>query len=296
MHASSPLIINIRCHNSFAKGLESCLAASGWPVKGLKPFSKRCQLFEIIILVPEHISPMEAGSFIDETLTKLQNTIDLFVKEKNIAHGLHPVWQTKRGGVNGYADWEQEISMLNPDDSSTLLQKAGIRLVTGWAFGNGSHPSTTGCAKALEQLYKQGLLADRTVLDIGTGTGILSLLAASFGASEIIALDIDPESVNIARLNVQQNGLDNHISVYGCSLSELTPFSADIITANLTPSVMYGNFSHMKKFIGKKTAIVAGGFKSGKQSDINALFKTAGCRVDWSTDISGWLTVIYKLK
>ena len=295
MDVSPSLIINIRCHNSLAKRLKSHLDECGWQTESLKPFSAKNRLLEVIITPEsEFISPLEQGNLFDESLIALQDAVDFFLKEEKTTHEFHPEWQIRRGGVNGYADWEQETSMEDLGAASSLLKKSGISLVAGWAFGNGSHPATIGCTEAIEHLHKQGMLTDRTVLDIGTGTGILSLLAARFGASEIIALDIDPESANIARLNVQENGLDNRISIFECSLSDITPFSADIITANLTPSVMNGNISQMTRFMGGKTTVVAGGFKRGKLGNMNDMFNTAGCRPDWSTDISGWLTVIYK--
>ncbi len=232
---------------------------------------------------------------VDSTLARLQDVVDIFLARENIPVSHHPQWRTRRTeGRNGYSDWEQESPADGSDTILSFLENAGIKLEAGWAFGNGSHPTTAGCARAIMHLSDTDMIRGKKALDIGTGTGVLALMMAVLGASSIIALDIDPESAKIATCNVKQNGLDKQIAVYGISLSELRPFTPDIITANLAPSVMQGLFRQMSCYIGDTTLIVAGGFKKARQADMNRMFEQAGCHPCWSADIAGWSTVIYK--
>jgi ribosomal protein L11 methyltransferase len=77
------------------------------------------------------------------------------------------------------------------------------------AFGSGLHPTTRLCLEAVEDTMRPGA----TVLDVGTGSGILAIAAARLGASRVLALDTDPLAARIARENVALNQLDSIIQV-----------------------------------------------------------------------------------
>jgi len=84
-----------------------------------------------------------------------------------------------------------------------------IDLDPGMAFGSGLHPTTRLCLEALEDTMRPGL----TVLDVGTGSGILAIAAARLGASRVLALDTDPLAVQIARENVALNQVESIVRV-----------------------------------------------------------------------------------
>ncbi len=126
-----------------------------------------------------------------------------------------------------------------------------IRLDPGMAFGTGLHPTTQLCARELERRIKSAA----TVLDVGCGSGILSIIAARLGASRALGIDIDPVAVTVARDNVDHNGLSHIIEVQEGTLPRTgqDPFSAmhmnwpdfvvanggwDIVVANLTAEVL----------------------------------------------------------
>lgn len=89
-----------------------------------------------------------------------------------------------------------------------------VELDPGMAFGTGLHPSTQLAVMGTEKMVQAG---DR-VLDVGTGSGILAILAARLGASSVIGLDIDPVAVDVARQNIERNGVQGQISVRLASL------------------------------------------------------------------------------
>lgn len=111
-----------------------------------------------------------------------------------------------------------------------------IRLDPGQAFGTGGHASTRLCLKAMETLRKEAPSPDALfsrVLDIGTGTGILALAAASFGAGSVFAIDHDPLAVEAASYHVQLNRWEHKIQVELTTAERIEgPFS--LILANLT--------------------------------------------------------------
>lgn len=107
-----------------------------------------------------------------------------------------------------------------------------VTLDPGMAFGNAEHGTTRGALRLLEQAVREG---DR-VLDVGTGSGVLAIVAARLGASEVLALEADPWAAETARENVVRNGVEGRVHVEveevdGDELRRITGF--DGVTANL---------------------------------------------------------------
>jgi ribosomal protein L11 methyltransferase len=112
-----------------------------------------------------------------------------------------------------------------------------IELDPGMAFGTGQHATTRLCLVALERLLRPGAL----VLDLGTGSGIQAIAAAKLGASSVLALDISPTAVGIARSNIEASGLANLVTVGEGTL----PWgqgnwqgSFDLVVANIVADVI----------------------------------------------------------
>lgn len=120
--------------------------------------------------------------------------------------------------------WEQY--QAKPDD---LV----IHLDPGMAFGTGTHESTALCARLIEKHYQGG-----RVLDVGTGSGILAIAAALLGASDVLAIDIDPTAVRTARENVKKNGLSGQISVQTGDLIKGVEGRFQLAVANILADVI----------------------------------------------------------
>ena len=99
----------------------------------------------------------------------------------------------------------------------------------GMAFGTGDHPTTSMCAEFLiEENCK-----DKVVLDVGTGSGILGILAYKLGAKETVGVDIDSIAVEVAKENADLNGCDNSVSFIEGDLTKGLNIKADIVVGNL---------------------------------------------------------------
>ena len=121
------------------------------------------------------------------------------------------------------------------DRAFVLANDIGIEIEASLAFGTGHHGTTRGCLLALDSIIKQSRPA--RVLDVGTGTGVLAIAAAKALRSEIIAGDIDPVAIEVARENARQNGVASRLRLY-CAPGLRHPLAArpsrfDLILANI---------------------------------------------------------------
>lgn len=109
-----------------------------------------------------------------------------------------------------------------------------VEIDPGMAFGTGGHASTKLCLLALQEHIRGG----ETVLDVGTGSGILALAAAKLGASRVLGLDNDPVAVKVARENVHRAGLQEKLAVELGDSPLAFEGVANVVVANIVPNVI----------------------------------------------------------
>lgn len=109
-----------------------------------------------------------------------------------------------------------------------------IEIDPGNAFGSGTHETTYLCIEMLEKYIQK----DQTVVDVGCGSGILSIAAGLLGAKNVIGIDIDHVAVKTAKENVSQNALDDRIEILHGDLLNLVDATADIVVANIIAEVI----------------------------------------------------------
>lgn len=165
-----------------------------------------------------------------------------------------------------------------------------LRLDPGMAFGTGTHPSTVLCLRALEDLMQEG----GSVLDVGTGSGILAIAAAALGASSVTALDIDPLAVRIARQNVAANGVADRVHVHYAELrdlrsSESAPF--DLCTANLTADILVGLAADLAAALSPSGTLIASGMVGEGRPEVLAAFRRVGLRPWRDVRLEDWVAV-----
>ena len=161
-----------------------------------------------------------------------------------------PPWETLRNHVETRAD-ELQI-LLDP----------------GLVFGTGTHPTTRDCLQALEFAYREK--APETVLDLGTGTGLLALAAARLGSKRLVAVDTNLLAAKTARANVCLNRLENQVVVLQGKAEDAIELPADLVVANIHYDVMQ-NLICSEGFLAKKQFILSGLLHSEANKIISAL-------------------------
>ena len=121
-------------------------------------------------------------------------------------------------------------------DEETPKSHGTIILDPGVVFGNGLHPTTQDCLRAVRWIMESAGVD--SVLDLGTGTGILAIAAARLGASRVLAIDLNPLCAKTAQRNVFLNGLEDVIEVREGAAQEFLRYRADLVLANLDYGVI----------------------------------------------------------
>ena len=176
-----------------------------------------------------------------------------------------------------------------------------VRLDPGMAFGTGLHPSTRLCVRELEQRVTQGM----SVLDVGTGSGILAIVASKLGAARVAAVEVDPVAVAVARENVAANGIGNGtIVVVEGSLSGLGGDSLrrsgsedltgrfDLVVANITADVIAELSTALAGAVSPSGTFVGSGVIADRFTEAVDALANAGLRLIDAVSEGDWRAVI----
>ena len=151
-----------------------------------------------------------------------------------------------------------------------------IEIDPGRAFGTGKHPSTALCLEILELVLgessseKMGSVF--SVLDVGTGTGILGIAAAGLGARRVLGLDLDPEALKVAEENLHRNGVEGIMSVSSIPLHQLGE-TYDLVMANLTGPVIIEMAASLSRSVSPKGWLVLSGILSQEMEEVVKSFQ-----------------------
>lgn len=178
---------------------------------------------------------------------------------------------------------EQSVAALDDD--------VVIDLEPGMAFGTGLHATTHSCLVCLEELVRRG----DSVLDMGTGSGILAIAAAKLGAGRVLALDNDSTAVEVARRNIMLNSLADVIDVQEGSLDSLAGIprpSWDGITINILAEVIAGMMDQgLASVLRAGGWLIAGGILESAEPAMEATFDACGMQITARYQEDHWVTL-----
>ena len=147
-----------------------------------------------------------------------------------------------------------------------------IEIEPGLAFGTGVSPTTYLTARLLEKYMQAG----DSVLDVGCGTGILSIIARKLGAGEVTAIDLDPEAIASSVNNFRLNGCEGQIRLLQGDLLSVTDVQADVVAANLTADLQLRLLPDLPAHMGGRRIFCAGGIIEEKEALVLKAFEEAG--------------------
>lgn len=153
-----------------------------------------------------------------------------------------------------------------------LLGDVVVQMDPGMAFGTGQHPTTQLCAEWLEDLAKPGI----TMVDVGTGSGILAIWAAKLGAAAVWAGDVDAVAGEVADENVRRNGVQDCVSVHVASGLADAP-ECDLLVANIIADVILPMLPEFMTRVKPGGRILLSGIVDFRADQIIEAMKANGC-------------------
>ena len=167
-----------------------------------------------------------------------------------------------------------------------------IELDPGAAFGTGTHATTSMCIRQLEKLVKPGM----TVFDVGTGSGILSIISAKLGAKNIQAVDYDDSVLKIVEENLEQNNVQDIISVAQSDLMQNVHGKAGLVIANIIADIIIRLFDQLDEHLEKGGTLLTSGIIEDRIEDVLAAAEKHGYGVVERLENKGWACITFKRK
>jgi ribosomal protein L11 methyltransferase len=222
---------------------------------------------------------------------------------------------TRRLGENDWAEaWKKEFHLQRIGRHVVIVptweayepvaQEIVIRLEPGMAFGTGLHPTTRLCLRAIEDHLAPG----STVLDVGTGSGILAIAAARLGAGSVLALDADLAAVTVARENVSMNGtIDRVVVQHGTlrggdtvpryfvpdtDLGVLESGQFDLILINILAPVIISVAPELAARLRPGGKVVAAGLIETQERDVVEALRSEGLFPVERTQEKDWVALV----
>ncbi len=167
-----------------------------------------------------------------------------------------------------------------------------IQMDPGMAFGAGTHETTGLCLSLLEEYMQPGM----RVMDVGTGSGILAIGAALLGSSDVLAIDIDPVAVKVAKENVQQNGLENNIRVMEGDLVKDVQETFDLCLANILADVICFLSVPLKTKIRHGGTFICSGIIKDREQDVLDALHASGYTIVEKQYRGEWVAIVSRLE
>jgi len=190
----------------------------------------------------------------------------------------HPVKISNRFTI--VPTWE----IYKPVDSDELI----IELDPGMAFGTGTHPTTVMSLQALEKYMTE----DSTVIDVGTGSGVLAIGSAMLGAQHVHALDLDEVAVRSAKLNVKLNKVQDHVEVVQGNLLDTVKEPAEIVVANILAEIIMTFIDNAYRLVRPNGYFIASGIIETKKEEVKTALEKAGFVIEEVMMMEDWVTII----
>lgn len=192
----------------------------------------------------------------------------------------HPIKVSERFTI--VPTWEE----YEPKSSDELI----IELDPGMAFGTGTHPTTVMCLQALEKIVKPG----DVVIDVGTGSGVLSIASAILQAKKVLALDLDMVAVKAAQQNCKLNHVEHIVDVRQGNLLESVKTEADVVVANILAEVIMTFTDDAYSILKPGGIFITSGIISAKKEDVKNALEKSGFDIEEVLMLEEWVSIIAK--
>ncbi|MEK5173388.1 50S ribosomal protein L11 methyltransferase [Heyndrickxia sp. FSL W8-0496] len=240
------------------------------------------------------------NSFLGETIEEIKQSINNLT-ELNIDIGHNDVSISEVNEEEWATAWKKYYNPVKISEKFTIVptweeyepvssDELIIELDPGMAFGTGTHPTTVMCIQALERTVKQG----DSVIDVGTGSGVLSIAAAMLGAEKVTALDLDEVAVQSARLNVKLNKVQSVVTVSKNDLLQGMDGQVDVVVSNILAEVIMSFTDDVAKAVKMGGYFIASGIIQQKKDQVKDAMIASGFTIEETIIMEDWVAFIAK--
>ncbi|MFC0558006.1 50S ribosomal protein L11 methyltransferase [Halalkalibacter alkalisediminis] len=237
------------------------------------------------------------NSFLAETIDEIKESInglltydiDLGHNKVQIAEVHEEEWATA---------WKKYYKPVKVSSSITITptweeyepteNEMIIELDPGMAFGTGTHPTTVLCIQALDKYIKGG----EQVVDVGTGSGVLSIAAAKLGVKSVLALDLDYVAVESATLNVNLNRVQDVVTVKQNNLLEDVNGHYEIVVANILAEVIVRFVQDAAAVLKPDGLYITSGIIKRKKQEVKDALVDGGFTIEEIVEMDDWVAII----
>nr|WP_206700455.1 50S ribosomal protein L11 methyltransferase [Cytobacillus firmus] len=245
---------------------------------------------------------LPVNSFLGETVDEIKEAINNLILF-NIDIGANKVSISEVNEEEWATAWKKYYNPVKISERFTIVptwedytpvssDELIIELDPGMAFGTGTHPTTVMCIQALERTVKQG---DK-VVDVGTGSGVLSIAAAMLGAGKVKALDLDEVAVNSAKLNIKLNKVQHIVDVSQGNLLDGVSQGADVVVANILAEVILRFTDDVASVVKEGGFFIASGIIQQKKQEVKDAISAAGFEIEETIQMEDWVAILARRK
>lgn len=177
-------------------------------------------------------------------------------------------------------EWE-EYEKIQADEQLIVMDP-------GLAFGTGTHPTTQLSIQALETVMR----GNEVVIDVGTGSGVLTIASSLLGASEVYAYDLDDMAVTSAKSNIELNNLPSKIVIKENNLLEDVTIEADVIVANILAKIILQLIPDAMHVLKSGGYFISSGIIAVQKEEMLAALTNEGFKIQQVNQMEDWLVII----
>lgn len=293
------------------------LGACGVEVEDRVPLTEE-EIREMFIeVLPDHQEPDDGRALLHCYFDESENLEDVTIRIEEMLNRVKSFMDIGDGTIEyGFTkeedwinNWKQFFKPLRLDDTIIIKptweelpdQREGdvvIEIDPGTAFGTGSHETTRLCIAGL----KEEIHPDTVMLDVGCGSGILSVIALKLGAGKTVMTDIDPRAVTAAEENMEVNHIDrDQYEVYGGNVLDDMDFARslgehryDLVAANILADVILPLIEIADLFLKEDGAFVISGIIDTKEQEVLDKLERYGFEAVKTRKLKEWVSVTAK--
>ncbi|CAG9619370.1 50S ribosomal protein L11 methyltransferase [Sutcliffiella rhizosphaerae] len=243
---------------------------------------------------------LPVNSFLGETVEGIKDAINnLLVYDIDL--GLNKISISEVNEEEWATAWKKYYNPVKISEKFTIVptwetyepvntDEKIIELDPGMAFGTGTHPTTVLCIQAIERIVKP----HDTVIDVGTGSGVLSIAAALLEAEEVLALDLDEVAVESAKLNIKLNKVHPKVTVKQNNLLKNVDGPVNVVVANILAEVIVRFTDDVYHVLENGGTFISSGIISMKKQVVKEALIKSGFKIEETMMMEDWVAFIAK--